>query len=178
MAFKLSFPLHNLGPFLTRNGIVNIDIYAQTGIPTDELSKLRNGFIKGIDAKKLFLIIKSSALKTGPALVQIYPTVGLLSTDQETEKRRIEDIDAFFDSIEQNTLNKISDKTGISVTRLTNIRKSKVNPLAHELYLIELATKVKPGTLFDILYRDLELNTSEEETRLRLLEKNKSSKKH
>jgi len=46
MEIKVDIPDNNLGPFLTSRRVSSIDIYAKTGIPQDELSKLRNGGIK------------------------------------------------------------------------------------------------------------------------------------
>jgi hypothetical protein len=53
---------------------------------------------------------------------------------------------------------------GIHLARLKNVK-------------IDLATKTKPETLFNILYKDRELNSPGGEARLRKLEKEKSSKK-
>lgn len=175
MASTLKIPPNNLGIYLTKKIKLNIDIYAKTGISTVELSKLRSGLIKTLDAKKLYLILKAEELKLNDALKQIYPNLSLVSeVKADSTFRNLFD---FFDAVEANTLTKISLKTGIPLARLKNIKNNQVNPAAHELYLIELATKTKPGTLFTILFEDLELNSPDEEARLRMLEKQRSSKK-
>ncbi|MBT2560090.1 hypothetical protein J7E50_02495 [Pedobacter sp. ISL-68] len=178
MANKLDIPKNDLGPFLTLKDITSIDIHAKTGISTIELSQLRKGSIKSIGAQKLFLIAKAGGIEIKEMLENVYPQLKLRREITKTKITEFDDFKGFFEYIQGDAIQEIADKTGLTPYRLKNIKNNKVNPLAHELYLIELATKTKPGTLFNVLYKDLELNTSEEEARLRLLEKNKSSKKH
>ncbi|WP_214228005.1 hypothetical protein [Pedobacter sp. B4-66] len=177
MAYKVDIPKNSLGSYLTSKGISSIDIHAKTGIPAVELSQLRNGLIKGISGKKLFLIVKAADLYMDEALKQVYPDLKLVIQDQKSLETSIDTMKDFFDSIEENTLQIVANKTKIPITRLKNIKANKVNLLAHELYLIELATKTNPGTLFHMLYQDLKLTTPEEEAWLRKEEKIRGSKK-
>ncbi|NQX38442.1 hypothetical protein SAMN05421820_101463 [Pedobacter steynii] len=174
MVTKLYIPVNNLGPFLTAKKISNIDIHAKTGIPTVELSQLRSGDIETIRANKLFLIAKVGKIDIKDMLLGVYPELRLNSA--EDIKFDFQSISDFFNYVQKDVIQMIADKTGLAVYRIKKIKANKVNPAAHELYLIELATKTKPGTLFNILFKDLQLNSSEEEANLRLLEKKKSRK--
>lgn len=178
MANKFETPKNELGPFLTLKDITSIYVHAKTGIPTIELSQLRKGSIKSIGAQKLFSIAKAGGIDIKEMLENVYPHLKLRTEVSRPKITEFNDLKGFFEFIEGDAIQEIADKTGLTPYRLKNIKNNKVNPLAHELYLIELATKVKPGTLFNILYKDLELTTPEEEARLRLLERNKSSKKY
>lgn len=176
MASKVTYPANNLGPFLTSKNISSVDIYARTGISTVELSQLRKGTIKGIDAKKFYLIAKVGKISINDMLIGVYPNLNLNPTANDDNLMGFQSLAEFFDHIDKNVIELIAEKTGITVYRIKNIRAGKVNPDAHELYLIEMATKIKPGTLFNILFNDLTLNSSEEEERLRGLEKLRSRK--
>lgn len=176
MASKVTYPANNLGPFLTSKNISSVDVYARTGISTVELSQLRKGTIKGIDAKKLYLIAKVGKISINDMLIGVYPNLNLNPTANDDNSRGFQSLAEFFDHIDKNVIKLIAEKTGITVYRIKNIRAGKVNPDAHELYLIEMATKIKPGTLFNILFKDLTLNSPEEEERLRGLEKLRSRK--
>lgn len=170
-------PINNLGNFLTKRKIANIDIHAKTSIATVELSKLRNGLIKKISAKKLVLIVLSINEDIEKVIKEIYPDISLKNVENEVGKTKLTSLGDFLGSVEANTLKTISSKTGISVTRLKILQtKETAIPLAHELYLIELATNQNPGSLFKRIYKDLELNSIELQNSLREKEKLKSSK--
>lgn len=176
MASKVNIPVNNLGSYLTKNDKLNIDIYARTQISTVELSKLRSGLIKSLDARKLFLIIKAAELNIEDALIQIYPNLKLTSKDGKASSV-FNNLYDFFEVIEKYTLQKVASDTGISIVRLRNIKNNKVHPLAHELFLIELATDTKPGTLFKVLFGKVKLSSKELEMQLRTEEKIRSSKR-
>lgn len=176
MATISKIPVNNLGSFLTQKNKVNIEIYSKTGISTVELSKLRNGMIKGLDAKKLYLILKASELSIEKSLQHIYPDVTLLKKVR-SEKKEIKSLNDFFNSVQENTLAKIAESTGITLQRIKNIKGGIVKPMAHELFLIELSTETKIGTLFTILYNNIELFDEVRQEQLRTLERNKSIKK-
>jgi DNA-binding Xre family transcriptional regulator len=176
MAEKVDVP-NNLGPFLTLKGVSNINIYAKTGIPTSELSLLRSGDIKKIAADKLFLIAKVGKIGIDEMLLGVYPDLKLKAIPAKPKRTDFADMHDFFSYVGDDNIQYVSVRTGITPYRLKNIRRNSVKSAAHELYLIELATKTKLGTLFNMLYKDLELNSPEEEARLRKLEKAKSSKK-
>jgi hypothetical protein len=177
MAFKVDTPINNLGPFLTSINISSIDIHGKTGIPTDELSKLRKGAIKTISAEKLFLISLINKIGIKKMLEGVYPSLKLRPTSSNLKGTKFDSIQDFFNYVEVDVIKMISETTGIAPYRLKKIKYNKVAPLAHELYLIEIATKTTPGTLFNILYKDLNLNSPQEEALLRKLEKEKSNKK-
>lgn len=171
-------PDNNLNSFLTKRNIANIEIHAKTGIPTVEISKLRNGLIKKVSAKKLFLILLSIGENIEDVAEEIYPNLSLINIKPEVKISKQTMLGRFLDSVEENTIKIISFKTGITAQRLKSLKlKSNAIPLSHELLLIELATKQKPGSLFKLLYKDLVLNTPKEQEKLREIEKSKSSKR-
>lgn len=177
MTSKSHIPANNLGPFLTSKNIASVDIYAKTGISTAELSQLRNGTIKGIEARKLYLIFLVGKIPMKDLLEGVYPDLKLKTVTNKSTKTDFLDMQDFFRFIEGNIIESLAERTGISIYRLKKIKHNKVNVAAHELYLIELATRTKPGTLFNMLYKGLKLNTPEEEAQLRRLEKEKSGKR-
>lgn len=171
-------PHNNLNSFLTKRNIANVDIHAKTGIPTVEISKLRNGLIKKIGAKKLFLIILSIGEDIGNVIEEIYPNLSLVNIEPEVKISKQTVLGKFFDTVEDNTIKIISYKTGITIERLKALKsKSNAVPLAHELFLIELATLQINGSLFNLLFNEVKLNTPQEQQRLREIEKAKSAKK-
>lgn len=174
MAIKVNIPDNNLGPFLTFKRISSIDIHAKTSIPSDELSKLRNGVIKSISANKLFLISMVSKIDIKEMLEGVYPNLKLKPLSPKQKKAEFKSLQDFFNYVEGDIIEFIAERTDITPYRLKKIKHNKVIPSAHELYLIELATKTKPGTLFNILYKDLQLNTAEVEAKLRAEEKARS----
>lgn len=171
-------PDNNLGSFLTNKKIANIDIHADTSISAVELSKLRNGIIKKIPAKKLALIALSINVDIGKVVMETYPNLKLEPSKDNAKVSKSTKLGKFLDGVENNTLTIISHRTGISVPRL-KILKTRANaiPLAHELYLIELATNEKPGNLFKLIFSDLVINTPEVQKILREKEKLRSAKK-
>lgn len=177
MAIKDNAPENNLGSFLTLKGIHSIDIYALTSIPTPELSLLRKGDIKSISADKLYLIAKVGKIDIKEMLEGVYPNLKLKPIKPKQKKIEFESLLEFFSYVEEDIVEYISQRSGITIYRVKRIKHQKVTPTAHELYLIELATKTKPGTLFKTLYKKLKLNTPEVEAQLRLDEKARSSKK-
>ncbi len=171
-------PENSLSSFLTKRKIANIDIHAATGIPTVEISKLRNGLIKKISAKKLVLIMLSIGENIADVIEEIYPNLSLMNITPGIKISNQTMLGKFFDSVEDNTIKIISYKTGITIGRLKSLKtKSNAIPLAHELFLIELATEQKIGSLFNLLFKNLSLNTPQEQLRLREIEKIKSAKK-
>lgn len=124
----------------------------------------------------MFLISLIDGIGIKEILEGVYPTLKLKSV-QPKQKVEFSSILDFFNYVEGNIVEYIAERTVITPYRLKRIKLNKVIPSAHELYLIELATKTKPGTLFNLLYKDLKLNTPEIEVQLRLDEKLRSCKK-
>lgn len=177
MAKKVTIP-NNLGPFLTKRGVQNLDVHTKTSISTSDLSQLRKGIIKSIDARKLYLIAKAANIRIKTMLLNTYPNLQLVISSVDKPKRDdFGSLKEFFDYIQDDVIRTISDMTGLIVPRIKNIKNDRVNPDAHELYLIELASGYEPGTLFKIKFKDLKLNTKEEQERLLELERSKSRKK-
>jgi len=171
-----------LGIYLTKKNISNIDIYVKTGIPTTDLSRLRSGQISSIPALRLYLISLVAEESIGYILKDIYPNLSLAKGYNKlaplTKPTKRTKLGTILDSllVSENTIELISKKTGIKLPRLKDLaRKEETVILAHELYLIELATNQKIGTLFSVLYGSNILNTPEDQERMRSLERSKGS---
>ncbi|MBE9602959.1 hypothetical protein [Pedobacter sp. MC2016-24] len=123
----------------------------------------------------MFLISLIDGIGIKEILEGVYPTLKLKSV--QPKKVELSSILDFFNFVEGGIVECIAERTGITPYRLKRIKHNKVIPSTHELYLIELATKTKPGTLFNLRYKDLKLNTPEIEAQLRLDEKLRISKK-
>lgn len=175
---KEKAPQNSLSIYLTNRNISNIDIYAKTGIPTSELSRLRSGKISAIPANKLYLISLVSKEPIGKIVETIYPKLKLTgkSANLQKPKGKFTKLGNLLISEynEVNSLKSISLKTGIKLPRLNDlIKKDSAVILAHELYLIELAIGVKIGLYFNKLFSDLQLNDSDLEEKLKIEERAK-----
>lgn len=175
---KEKAPENSLGIYLTNRKIGNIEIYAKTSIPTSDLSRLRSGKISSIPANKLYLISLVSEEPIGKIAEIIYPNLKLVSnrTSQQKSKEKFTTLGSLLISVhnEVNSLTSISLKTGIKLPRLKDlIKKESVVILAHELYLIELATEAKVGSYFERLFSGLQLNSSKMQENLKVEERNR-----
>lgn len=177
---KEKAPENSLSIYLTNKNIGNIDIYAKTGIPTSELSRLRSGKISAVPANKLYLISLVSKEPIGKIVEAIYPKLKLAgkNTVLRKPKGKFTNLGNLLISehYEVNSLKSISAKTGIKLPRLTDlIKKDSAIILAHELYLIELAIGVTVGSYFNKLFSELQLNDREFEEKLRIDERAKKN---
>lgn len=174
---KEKAPENSLGVYLTAVNIANVDIYAKTNIPTSDLSRLRSGEILTIPAARLYLISLVTSDSIGIVLKKVYPNLGLKSKQDPAEKTTLTPVGKVMRTLEGYSLEKIAFKTGLELKRLRDLtRKPTTIVAAHELYLIELATETETGALFLELFKDLYLNDSETEERLRIQEREKSSR--
>ncbi|MEJ2901676.1 hypothetical protein WAE58_04545 [Pedobacter panaciterrae] len=163
-------PENSFGTYLTIKNISNVEIYSKTGIPVSDLSKMRNGEIKSIPAKRLYLISLISGDPIAATLEAVYPNL-LLVHEIDPASNKIKatttPVGSVLFSLEQHTFEIISYKTGIKLSRLRNLAtKESAVILSHELYLIEMACNRKPGSLFDKLFKGLKLNSPTEQNRL------------
>lgn len=180
---KEKAPENLLGIYLTKKNISNIDIYAKTGIPTTDLSRLRSGQISSIPALKLYLISLVANESIDAIVKEIYPNLRLIESEKRltsiTKPSKRTTLGSILDSllVSENTIELISKRTGIKLPRLKDLaRKAETVILAHELYLIELATSQDAGALFNTLYRNNTLNSPEDQDSLKSLERSKSRK--
>lgn len=178
---KADVPDNFLGPYLTNQKIDSIDVYAKARIPVSDVRKMRSLKIESIPAMRLYLISLITPDSIGMLLPKIYPNLKLANIGKPISrniKKDTSEVGNLIFSIEEYDLDILSHRTGIKrdrLLRLTKLDRTKID--AHELYLIEMASDKKPGILFEALYKDLALNTSEEEARLRKEEKIRGSKK-
>ncbi len=109
-------------------------------------------------------------------LKQVYPNLKLVNSDNPLSnkiKPSTTSIGKILFSLEEYTFEIISHKTGIKINRLRNLAtKETTILLSHQLYLIELATDRKPGTLFNKLFENINLNTESEQKRLQKEDEN------
>lgn len=173
---KEKLPENNLGTYLTRLEISNIEIYSKTGIPTVELSKLRSGRISRLSAKKLYLISLAIGKDIGYTLIEVFPNFAVsVAKPRKTDTKKYTEIGNYLNSIENDTIEVISNKTGITVSRLRDLKtKSKAIVLAEELYSLEIATSRNPGDLYKMIFASLKLNTKDEQTLLLKEEKERA----
>lgn len=165
LGMKIKAPENSLGTYLTKKDIGSIEIYSQAGISKSEISKLRSGRISTISAQKLYLISLVTKEDIQIILPQVYPNLRLNLVDKSTEpidKCTFTPLGVVLDFLpsENNSLVFISLRTGIKMPRLKDlIKKDSTIVLAHELYLLELATSVEPGSYFRKLYSNLKLKS-------------------
>ena len=176
LKLKEKLPENNLGTYLTQLEIPNIEIYAKTGIPTVELSKLRSGRITRLSAKKLYFISLAAGKDIGDTLKEVFPTLAIADTKPvKSNSKKYTEIGNYLNSIERDTIEAISRKTSITVSRLRDLKtKSNVIALAEELYSIELATNKNPGDLYKMMFANVRLNSKDEQAKLLKEEKDKS----
>lgn len=163
-------PENFLGRYLTNSNLSNVEIYYKTGIPTTDLSRMRNGEISAIPALRLYLISLVTGDPMEVVLKQVYPNLTLVNTDNPISskiKTTTTPIGKVLFSLEEYTFETISYKTGIKISRLRNLATKETSiALSHQLYLIELATNRKPGALFNKLFENIKLNSETEQKRL------------
>lgn len=163
-------PENFLGRYLTNRNLSNVEIYCKTGIPTTDLSRMRNGEISAIPAVRLYLISLVTGDPMNVVLKEVYANLDLLHNDNpQSNKIKVTTtpIGKLLFSLEEYTLETISYKTGIKLSRLRNLAtKETAVALSHQLYLIELAANLEAGSLFNKLFKDIKLNTDKEQKRL------------
>ena len=169
-------PENSLGTYLTIKGISNIEIFSKTGIPLSDLSKMRNGEIASIPAKRLYLISLVSGDSIGEVLRATYPNLKLAHSDNPPSnkiKSTTTPVGKVLFSLEEHTFEIISYKTGIRISRLRNLAtKDSAIIQSHQLYLVEQAANREAGSLFTELFGDLKLNSKAEQDRLQKEEDN------
>lgn len=172
---------NSLGVYLTNKNIGNVDIFAKTCIPTNDLSRMRNGDTLSISAERLFLISLVSGDPIKEVLLKIFPELKLKKTDKpilnEQKAQKLTTFGKLVKDSEDFTLAVISHRTGLGYRRLYNLSTFSATATvlqSHELLLVEMALDKEPGELFTALYSHLELNSEEERERLRTEEKERN----
>ncbi|MET3606926.1 transcriptional regulator with XRE-family HTH domain [Mucilaginibacter rubeus] len=175
---KATAPGNEIGTIFFSQGISNIDVSVKTGIPTSELSRIRNGEIRAIAAFKFYLIALAIDTPINLFIENAYKNLRLANikgSKSIIDGSKLTSLGAILRPYEETTLASIAFKTGIALKRLKDLsRKNSSIVLAYELFLIEMAIGEKPGFLFSKLFSHLELNSLERQNELRLKENQKT----
>jgi len=148
---------NELGPYLASFKISGAEICSKTGLSKSDLSKLSSGITSRLTADKFYLINKAVESDLEAMLLKVFPKVGLASDWKKNIKNKKQEKTStplgFFLLEEENSRAIISAKTGITIDRLRDLsNKPNSQLLAVEVYLIEMALKKVPGTIFKELF--------------------------
>lgn len=178
---RIDAPDNSLGPYLTNKGLDSIEIHFKTGIPVGSIRKMRSGETKAIPGGELYLISLIAKDEIEIVLQKVYPNLKLVKTDKllhNNVKADTSEVGKMLFSLEEYNLDILAYRTGIKRDRLLRLTKLSPDKIqSHELYLIELGSNQQSGTLFRRLFKNLQLNSPEEEAKLRSEEKVRNSKK-
>lgn len=148
---------NELGPYLASFKISGAEICSKTGLSKSDLSKLSSGITSRLTADKFYLINKAVESDLEDMLLKVFPKVELVSDWKKNIKNKKQEKTStplgFFLLKEENSRAIISAKTGITIDRLRDLsNKPNSELLAVEVYLIEMALKKVPGTIFEELF--------------------------
>ncbi len=153
---KILLPKHNIDQYikmkLKEYGWENQELADRSGISKGEISKLKNGLRDALSSKIFYQIYTAFDDSCKKAINIVYPDLNL-TPNKIIEKKR-NSFGKYMSAYEEikNSIEIISEKTGIALQRLKDLYYRTGAPEAYELLLIEKAIEKKPGEVFEELY--------------------------
>lgn len=153
---KLRVPQHHIDYYikdrLDTHGWKSKDLVDISGLSKGEISKLASGQRSALSARIFFLLYMAFNDTCEDAQKIVYPDLDLsLNIVQEKPRNPFGLHMKSYEEI-KNTIEIISVKTGIQLSRMRDLYYKTGAPEAYEIILIEKAVGQKPGEIFRQIY--------------------------